>query len=258
MYVSAMPVDVFKRLCPARWAADPFFAQLKELEGVPVITVQLWFDRKLDSVDGLCFSRSPLLSVYADMSTCVAEYASADESMVELVFAPASIATGAEIDWIRQEDKTIVDATLGELARLFPTEIANDPAWPATATQGAAGRAKLRKHAVVRVPRSVYAATPGRNAFRPSQQTPVPNFVLAGDFTSQKFLGSMEGAVLAGKLAAEVVADVAAGRPTRGIKPPDARVVPDLPERQPAGVRGDYPIAFGGGQQGVGAESSHP
>lgn len=36
MYVSAMPVDVFKRLCPARWAADPFFAQLKELEGVPV------------------------------------------------------------------------------------------------------------------------------------------------------------------------------------------------------------------------------
>jgi hypothetical protein len=36
MYVSAMPVDVFKRLCPAPWAALPFFAQLKELEGVPV------------------------------------------------------------------------------------------------------------------------------------------------------------------------------------------------------------------------------
>lgn len=36
MYVSAMPVDVFKRLCPAKWAAEPFFAQLKGLEGVPV------------------------------------------------------------------------------------------------------------------------------------------------------------------------------------------------------------------------------
>ena len=29
---------------------------------------------------------------------------------------------------------------------------------------------------------------------------------MAGDWTSQKFLGSMEGAVLAGKLAAEVIA----------------------------------------------------
>ena len=34
----------------------------------------------------------------------------------------------------------------------------------------------------------------------------MPNFTLAGDWTSQKFLGSMEGAVLAGKLAAEVIA----------------------------------------------------
>jgi 15-cis-phytoene desaturase len=46
----------------------------------------------------------------------------------------------------------------------------------------------------VRTPRSVYAAIPGRNKFRPSQQTPIPHFTLAGDWTSQKFLGSMEGA----------------------------------------------------------------
>ena len=29
-----------------------------------------WFDRKLSTVDHLLFSRSDLLSVYADMSTC--------------------------------------------------------------------------------------------------------------------------------------------------------------------------------------------
>ena len=75
-----------------------------------------------------------------------------------------------------------------------------------------APQAKLRKYAVVKTPRSVYAAVPGRNKYRPSQHTPVPNFTLAGDYTSQKFLGSMEGAVLSGKLAAEVVADKAAGR----------------------------------------------
>ena len=36
------------------------------------------------------------------------------------------------------------------------------------------------------VPRSVYAAIPGRNKFRPSQETPIDNLVLAGDWTSQK------------------------------------------------------------------------
>jgi uncharacterized protein with NAD-binding domain and iron-sulfur cluster len=46
-----------------------FFRQLGELQGIPVINVHLWFDRKLQAPDSLVFSRSPLLSVYADMST---------------------------------------------------------------------------------------------------------------------------------------------------------------------------------------------
>ena len=40
------------------------------------------------------------------------------------------------------------------------------------------------------------------NAMLMLQATPVDNFVLAGDWTKQKFLGSMEGAVLAGNYAA--------------------------------------------------------
>merc|ERR1711871_1853416 len=49
-------------------------------------------------------SRSPLLSVYADMSTTCKEYA----------------------------DEDIIQATMGELARLFPTEIASDPRYEGT------------------------------------------------------------------------------------------------------------------------------
>ena len=40
---------------------------------------------------------------------------------------------------------------MGELARLFPTEIAADPRWPTTLSQGPQGQAKLRKFAVVKV-----------------------------------------------------------------------------------------------------------
>jgi 15-cis-phytoene desaturase len=261
-YVSAMPVDILKRMVPEAWQTMPYFRQFDELEGIPVINIHMWFDRKLQNVDHLCFSRSPLLSVYADMSTTCKEYYDEEKSMLELVFAPCSPLAGGNINWIAKSDEEIIDATMGELARLFPLEIANDPRYPATSKQGPQGQAKLRKYAVVKVPRSVYAAIPGRNKYRPSQETPIPNLVLAGDWTSQKYLGSMEGAILGGKLAAEVVADKALGtaRSTSRVK-----VVPrDIVERaaavearKPVGVRGNYPIAFGGGQQGVGANALH-
>jgi len=240
-YVSAVPCDIMKRLVPQAWANMPFFRQIDELEGIPVINIHLWFDRKLLNVDHLCFSRSPLLSVYADMSTCCKEYKDDERSMLELVFAPCAPLAGGKVNWLKRSDTEIVDATMKELERLFPTEIGSHLP---------GGGAKLRKSAVVRVPRSVYAAIPGRNRYRPSQETPIANFTLAGDWTSQKFLGSMEGAVLGGKLAAEVIADRAVGRPTRGIKAVEPHVKEAAAShvaKDPSGVTGSGAIAFGAG-----------
>ncbi len=242
-YISAMPVDVMKRMMPKQWGQMPHFAQLKELEGIPVINIHLWFDRKLKNVDHLCFSRSPLLSVYADMSTTCKEYYDEEKSMLELVFAPCSPLAGGNTNWIAKSNQEIVDATMKELERLFPLEIG--PKSP----DGVG--AKLLKHAVVKTPRSVYAAIPGRNKFRPSQETPIKNFTLAGDYTSQKFLGSMEGAVLAGKLAAEVVSARAKGKSTAGLKPVQQSIISGLKSTdvsEPEGVIGDSELAFGGGK----------
>jgi len=239
-YISSMPADIMKRFVPKAWSTMPFFRQMDELEGIPVINLHMWFDRKLKNVDHLCFSRSPLLSVYADMSTTCKEYASEEKSMLELVFAPCSPIAGGNVNWIAKSDEEIIAATMGELARLFPTEVAAD-----------GSMAKLVKYAVVKVPRSVYAAVPGRNKYRPSQRTPIPNFTLAGCYTSQKFLGSMEGAVLAGKLAAEVVSERAAGVPhSRPDKPVEQSIIDRAAKfvpKDPPGVLGVGPIAFGGG-----------
>ena len=182
-YISAVPVDIMKRMTPKPWSTMPYFKQMEELEGIPVINLHLWFDRKLASVDHLCFSRSPLLSVYADMSVTCKEYYDPNKSMLELVFAPCSPIAGGKVNWISKSDEEIIAATMKELERLFPLEIAAD-----------GSKAKLLKYAVVKVPRSVYAAVPGRNKYRPGQRTPIPNFTMAGDWTSQKYLGSMEGA----------------------------------------------------------------
>ena len=64
-------------------------------------------------------------------------------------------------------------------------------------------------------------ARPGLNALRPAQQTPVPNLVLAGDWTQTGWPATMEGAVRSGYLAAEAVL-ATLGRPQRIL-------VPDLP-----------------------------
>lgn len=249
-YVSAMPVDIVKRMTPTQWQNMPYFRQFDELEGIPVINLHMWFDRKLKAVDHLCFSRSPLLSVYADMSVTCKEYYDPNASMLELVFAPCSPLAGGNTNWIAKSDEEIIDATMGELARLFPTEIAADENWPATKNQGPNGQARLRKYSVVKVPRSVYAAIPGRNKFRPGQRTPIPNLTMAGDWTSQKFLGSMEGAVLGGKLAAEVVAKKAKGMELPEFKEIQQNIVESAKDYKPRparGIRGDGGIAFGAG-----------
>jgi len=185
-YVSAMSVDALKLMLPDPWKEKHFFKEMSKLEGVEVINLHLWFDRKITEIDHLLFSRSPLLSVYADMSNTCKEYADPNKSMLELVLAPAK-------NWISKSDEEIIQATMLELKRLFPQHFEGD------------NQAKLLKSKVVKTPRSVYRAIAGTQSVKPTQKTPVDNFYLAGSYTKQEYLGSMEGAVLSGKLAAKAI-----------------------------------------------------
>ncbi len=65
------------------------------------------------------------------------EYADAEKSMLELVFAPAD-------EWIGRSDEDIIAATMTELERLFPTEISADQS-----------KARIRKYKVIKTPLSV-------------------------------------------------------------------------------------------------------
>lgn len=49
---------------------------------------------------------------------------------------------------------------------------------------------------------------PGCEPCRPLQRSPIEGFYLAGDYTKQKYLASMEGAVLSGKLCAQAIVQV--------------------------------------------------
>lgn len=189
VYINAMPVDALRQLTPDPWRELDYFAKLHKLRGVAVMNVHIWFDRKLSTVDNLIFSRSSLLSVYADMSEACADYANKDRSMLELVLAPAAT-------YMPKTDEEILQATMEELERLFPQEIQAD-----------GSLARVRKCTIVRTPTSVYETLPGTEEARPTQISPISNFFCAGDFSKQKYLASMEGAILSGKLAATAAAE---------------------------------------------------
>ena len=102
-----------------------------------------------------------------------------------------------------------------ELERLFPEEIKAD-----------GSLAKVEKFSCVKTATSVYETLPGCEAMRPTQLSPIPNFVMAGDFSKQKYLASMEGAILSGQLAAKTVQDLDIERSAKNYQLPSK-----LPER---------------------------
>ncbi len=67
-------------------------------------------------------------------------------------------------DWISRKDEEIIEATMKELTKLFPTHFSGN------------NQAKLRKYKVVKTPQSVYKAVPGCQDLRPSQKHPLRIF----------------------------------------------------------------------------------
>jgi 15-cis-phytoene desaturase len=66
------------------------------------------------------------------------EYYDPEKSMLELVFAPCSPLAGGNTNWMTKSDEEIIAATMTELERLFPLEIAAD-----------GSKAQLRKYVSV-------------------------------------------------------------------------------------------------------------
>lgn len=184
-YVSAMPAhNLWKTLPQALRERQPF-AGLRHLHGVPVMTVQLYFDGPVTGVRNLVFSSRSHMSVYAELGQICPDFdeGPGGRSMVEIVIAPAA-------QWFKLTDEELTARVVQEFADRHP----------------AAARARLLKSTVVRIPQSVYKAKPGMDRYRPDQATSVPNFFLCGDYTRQDYLASMEGAVLSGKRVAARIA----------------------------------------------------
>ena len=185
-YISALPVHNIKKIVPVQWLAHKYFRNLHEFVGSPVANCQLWFDRKITDTDNLMFSQGTIFATFADVSiTCPEEFqknmgTANGGSVMSLVLAPAH-------QLLNMPNEVITGLVMKDIHDRFPK------------SRGA----KLLKSTIVKIPQSVYKAVPDVDQFRPDQISPVKNFFLAGDYTYQRYLASMEGAALSGKLVAE-------------------------------------------------------
>jgi len=188
-YVSALPVHSFKKIIPKAWNKHRYFQNLYQFVGSPVANCQLWFDKKITDTDNLMFSHGTTFATFADVSlTCPDDYqegigSATGGSVMSLVLAPAHHIMAMPND-------VIIDNIMKDIHDRFPRS----------------RDAKLLKYTMVKIPESVYKAVPGVDKFRPDQRSPINNFFLAGDYTYQKYLASMEGAALSGKQVAERIA----------------------------------------------------
>lgn len=183
-YVLAAPLHSTRQLLPERLRRFPLFDNLWQLKSTPVMNVQLWFDGYIpDLQDNLYFTADAPFSVFADLAKVApAGFDRHGGSLVSLCVAPAAPL------W-PQSDAELIAQCRAALVRLWPQ---------------AAGLA-VRKATVVRIPNSIYRESPGSDRWRPTQATPVPNLFLAGDYTRQDYMASMEGAVRSGQRAAAAV-----------------------------------------------------
>ncbi|RVW74034.1 Zeta-carotene desaturase, chloroplastic/chromoplastic [Vitis vinifera] len=201
-YVAACDVPGIKRLVPAQWRDWEFFDNIYKLVGVPVVTVQLRYNgwvtelqdlersrqlRKAAGLDNLLYTPDADFSCFADLALSSPEdyYIEGQGSLLQILihFSTSDMKLATIIDPASHEqecDENRCVLTPGDPYMPLPNaEIINR-----VAKQG-----------------------PGKDPFRPDQKTPVKNFFLAGSYTKQDYIDSMEGATLSGRQTSAYICD---------------------------------------------------
>ncbi|MBI3111680.1 MAG: FAD-dependent oxidoreductase [Ignavibacteriales bacterium] len=164
-------------------------------ESSPIITINLWFDKPvmeqefvalLDSRVHWVFNKSRILASRKEegrLQMAEGRLQKTDgRQYVSLVISGAS-------GYVEMEKEEIVRIALEDLRYVFPE----------------VGHAKLVHSLVVKEKRATFSPTPWVESLRPSSQTRLQNLFLAGDWTNTGYPATIEGAVMSGRKAAELI-----------------------------------------------------
>jgi zeta-carotene desaturase len=223
--IAATDVPGIKKLLPESFRKYEFFDKIYNLDTVPIATVQVRFDgwvtelnnevRMMDvsgdqsdgrggGIDNLLYSVDAEFSCFADLAvTSPGDYYKPGEgSLIQAVFDERAFS--------RSNDQLVEDC-IKQLNDLFPSSRKLKATWSS----------------VIKLGQSLYREKPGQDKFRPRQATPISNFFMAGSYTYQDYLDSMEGATRSGLMVADEIIARADG--PNGLKA-QARTANQVPE----------------------------
>jgi zeta-carotene desaturase len=201
--IAACDVPGIKKVLPATFRKYDFFDKIYNLDTVPIATVQIRFDgwvtelgdekRMMDiagdqsngmgaGIDNLLYSVDTEFSCFADLAiTSPGDYYKHGEgSLIQAVFDERAFG---------RSNEQLVEDCCKQLGKVFPSSQKLKPTWSS----------------VVKLGQSLYREKVGQDKFRPTQATPIPNFFMAGSFTYQDYLDSMEGATRSGLMVADEI-----------------------------------------------------
>ncbi|KAH9688149.1 Zeta-carotene desaturase [Citrus sinensis] len=193
LLVCACDVPGFKRLLPSLWREMKFFNNIYELVGLPVVTVQLRYNgwvtelqdlersrqlRQALGLDNLLYTPDADFPCFADLALTSPEdyYREGQGSLLQCVLTPGD-------PYMPLPNDEIIRRVAKEVLALFPSSQGLEVIWSS----------------VVKIGQSLHREGPGKDPFRPDQKTPVKNLFLAGSYTKQDYIDSMEGATLSGR-----------------------------------------------------------
>ncbi|HEY9858971.1 MAG TPA: 9,9'-di-cis-zeta-carotene desaturase [Candidatus Obscuribacterales bacterium] len=198
-YLCACDVPGIQRLLPSEWRQWSEFDNIYKLDAVPVATVQLRFDgwvtelqdpqartqlEQAAGIDNLLYTADADFSCFSDLalSSPADYYRPGQGSLLQLVLTPGD-------PFIKQSNEAIAQHVLKQVHDLFPSSRELNMTW----------------YSVVKLAQSLYREAPGMDPYRPPQKTPIANFFLAGSYTQQDYIDSMEGATMSGRQAAKEI-----------------------------------------------------
>lgn len=198
-YLAACDVPGIQRLLPPQWRKWSQFDNIYKLDAVPVATVQLRFDgwvtelhdaqkrkqlEKAEGLDNLLYTPDADFSCFADLALTSPKdyYRNGQGSLLQLVLTPGD-------PFIKKSNEEIAQHVLAQVHELFPSSRSLNMTW----------------YSVVKLAQSLYREAPGMDVYRPDQKTPLSNFFLAGSYTQQDYIDSMEGATISGRKAAKAI-----------------------------------------------------
>lgn len=152
--------------------------ELLKLKSLSAVTVQIETKEAVLQHDHAIFAPGTLLASFAEESHTAFK---GDAGRLSLILTPPD-------KLISLADNKLLALTVRDLAQI-----------------GINLKNKVTRFRTTKFASDFYRFVPGAEAHRPVQKTPIVGLYLAGDYTKQKYMSTMEGATFSGKLAAQEI-----------------------------------------------------